>query len=141
VTGRSPFPERDPDQLFQAVRAGTLPDTRQTGALRPLLDRLLDQDPGRRPTLPQARSALRQLLQRAPEPLDEPTSFSVLSAPLLPTSARLPAQRRPAEVAETPGRHHHAAPRRGSVLLGPLLVGAILLGVLAALVLVAEFGH
>ncbi|MEZ0065418.1 hypothetical protein ABIA32_001414 [Streptacidiphilus sp. MAP12-20] len=148
VTGVPPFPEHEVDRLFDAVRTGARPDTRQTGPLRPLLDRLLDQDPARRPTLPQVRAALRQLLQRAPEPLEEPTPFTVLSAPMLPSSARLavplpvaarlPAQRTPAEVAE---RHHHAAPRRGSVLLGPVLVGAIILAVLGTLVLTAMFAR
>jgi serine/threonine protein kinase len=148
VTGVPPFPERDLDRLFDAVRTGARPDTRQTGPLRPLIDRLLDQDPARRPTLPQVRAALRQLLQRAPEPLEEPTPFTVLSAPLLPSSARpavapftgarLPAQREPSEAGE---RHHHAAPRRGSVLLGPLLVGAIFVAVIGALALIALFGH
>jgi hypothetical protein len=150
-----PYPESGIDDLFDAVRAGFRPDTRSTGPLRPLLDRLLDQDPASRPGLAQVRSALRQLLHRAPEPLDREAQLEALppgvaSAVELPTGTRLPvprpgalpAQRSRAsrELAERTGPahpHHHAAPRRRNVLLGPFLVGAIILVVLVTLVLAA----
>jgi hypothetical protein len=155
VTGVPPYPESGIDDLFDAVRAGFRPDTRSTGPLRPLLDRLLDQDPASRPGLAQVRSALRQLLHRAPEPLDREAQLEALppgvaSAVELPTGTRLPvprpgalpAQRSRAsrELAERTGPahpHHHAAPRRRNVLLGPFLVGAIILVVLVTLVLAA----
>ncbi|WP_052440978.1 hypothetical protein [Streptacidiphilus anmyonensis] len=155
VTGVSPYPESDVDDLFDAVRAGFRPDTRPTGPLRPLLDRLLDQDPARRPGLAQVRAVLRQLLHRAPEPLDREAQLDALppgvaSAVELPTGTRLPvprpgalpAQRSRAsrEMVERAGPvhpHHHAAPRRRNALLGPFLVGAIILVVLVTLVLAA----
>ncbi|RAG86908.1 hypothetical protein DN069_04025 [Streptacidiphilus pinicola] len=155
VTGVPPYPETGVDDLFDAVRAGFRPDTRPTGPLRPLLDRLLDQDPARRPGLAQTRATLRQLLLRAPEPLDRAAQLDALPPGVagfteLPTGTRLPvprpghlpAQRSRAsrELVEQAGPahpHHHAAPRRRNVLLGPLLVGAIILVVLVALALAA----
>jgi serine/threonine protein kinase len=168
VTGVPPYPETGVDELFDAIRAGFRPDTRSTGPLRPLLDRLLDQDPTRRPGLAQIRAALRQLLQRAPEPLDrdaEPDGLPAGGEIELPTGTRLPVPRpghlpaqrsrssrasrasravpvspESAEPVVRPGqeRHHHAAPRRRNTLLGPLLVGAIILVVLVTLVLAAS---
>jgi serine/threonine protein kinase len=134
-TGAAPFPEHDPQQLFHAVRTGALPDPRSAGPVWPLVVRLLDADPNRRPGLGAVRTALRRLLQRAPEPLTGATEFRLELPPAdrAVTAARLPVQRPPAEVAE---RHHHAAPKRGTVLLGPLLVGGIILVTLIALVLV-----
>jgi hypothetical protein len=133
--GRAPFPEGDAEQLFDAVRAGVLPDPRSVGPVWPLVVRLLDADPNRRPGLGAVRTALRRLLQRAPEPLTGATEFRLELPPAdrAGGAVRLPASRTPAEVAE---RHHHAAPRRGTVLLGPLLVGGIILVTLIALVLV-----
>jgi serine/threonine protein kinase len=159
VTGASPYPETSVDDLFDAVRAGFRPDTRPAGPLRPLLDRLLDQDPSRRPGLAQVRAALRQLLYRAPEPLDREAQFAALppgvsSALELPTGTRLPVPRpgglpaqrsrasrelveRSRRQAGTGHPHHHAAPHRRSALLGPALVGAIILVVLVTLALAA----
>ncbi|MEY9877687.1 hypothetical protein ABH931_007211 [Streptacidiphilus sp. MAP12-33] len=168
VTGVPPYPESSVEELFGAVRAGFRPDTRPAGPLRPLLDRLLDQDPARRPGLTQVRAALRQLLLRAPEPLDREAQLDALPPGAgagfveLPTGTRLPAPRPggvPAQrsrgargsrgshglgggpdepVERTPERHHHAAPRRGNALLGPVLVGVIILVVLVTLALAAS---
>ncbi|SEL07701.1 protein kinase [Streptacidiphilus jiangxiensis] len=156
VTGVPPYPEGGVEELFAAVRAGFRPDTRPAGPLRPLLDRLLDQDPARRPGLAQVRAALRQLLLRAPEPLDREAQLAALppgagrgGAVELPTGTRLPAPRPgglPAQrsrassemVDRRPERHHHAAPRRRGALLGPVLVGAIILVVLVTLALAAN---
>jgi hypothetical protein len=120
------------------------------------LDRLLDQDPARRPGLAQIRASLRQLLLRAPEPLDREAQLDALPPGTgrgggveLPTGTRLPAPRPgglPAQrsrastemVERGPERHHHAAPRRRGALLGPVLVGAIILVVLVTLVLAAR---
>lgn len=135
-TGVAPFPDGDAEQLFYVVRAGVLPDPRSAGPVWPLVVRLLDADPNRRPGLAAVRGALRRLLQRAPEPMTGAMEFRLELPPAgrPGAAARLPVQRPPAEVAE---RHHHAAPRRGTVLLGPLLVGGIILVTLLALVLVS----
>jgi serine/threonine protein kinase len=183
VTGESPFPggegelRQDTESLFAAVRAGRYgrpvrpvlpprgaargsqqppPELPECGPLGPLVKRLLRVDPKDRPTLPEAAELIRQLLIRAPEPIDQDG--------LRPVAALLPLDRarrgesrgdsrrdrrgdrrgeRHGEVLEHPDfpHHRHAAPRRRPVLLGALLVGGIGLFVLLALVLVVSLSR
>ncbi|MFC1417118.1 hypothetical protein [Streptacidiphilus cavernicola] len=108
------------------------PELPECGPLGPLVARLLRTDPAARPALPEAAESIRQLLVRAPEPIDQDELLSV--------AALLPVQRRRGEVLEHPEfpHHRHAAPRRHPALLGAALVGGIILFVLLALVLVVS---
>ncbi|MFD0330162.1 hypothetical protein ACFQZC_23090 [Streptacidiphilus monticola] len=104
VTGEPPFPEGDAAALIAAVRGGAAYSApRAAGPLAPLLARLLDADPLRRPDAVQVRAELRELLVRAPEPLE-----------VLPTAAALlPGQRdERARVVRREQPVHHAAKRR-----------------------------
>ena len=155
VTGEAPFPQQDTAELFAAIRSGRFglpvrpaalpravrpgqqppqpaPELPECGPLGPLVARLLRTDPAERPGLPEAAERIRQLLLRAPEPIDQDELLSV--------AALLPVQRRRGEVLEHPEfpHHHHAAPRRHPALLGAALVGGIILFVLLALVLVVS---
>ncbi len=108
------------------------PELPECGPLGPLVAGLLRADPSARLALPEAAERIRELLVRAPEPIDQDELLSV--------AALLPVQRRRGEMVEHPEfpHHHHAAPHRHPALLGAALVGGVILFVLLALVVVVS---
>ena len=112
------------------------------GPLGPLVGRLLGADPQARPSLPEVQEQIRELLLRAPEPVDQEAVLAVAALLPGPRRAELPGRspggllERSTAVAPV-GSHHHAAPRRHAGRLGVVLVAAILLIVILALVVAA----
>ncbi|SOB83662.1 protein kinase domain-containing protein [Streptomyces sp. 1331.2] len=116
VTGRSPYPEGGVPELVTAVRDGRREHSAVCGPLGPLVERLLQPDPARRPTAEDVRRELAELLAGAPEPVDEER---VARAVMLKPEAPLVPRRR-----ESVGGGSKP-PRIPPSLLGPLLVGAV----------------
>ncbi|MCP3803063.1 serine/threonine protein kinase [Allokutzneria sp. A3M-2-11 16] len=67
VEGLSPFRRDTPTATLTAVLLGEPPPLSSTGSLATLITRLLERDPGKRPTLPEARA----LLEASHEPTKE----------------------------------------------------------------------
>lgn len=113
------------------------------GVLAPLLEGLLAADPEDRTSPAEAQQWLRQLLERAPEPMDQEGVLAVAELLAAPRRAQLERGRgggrepdlRPDVHPDLP--HHHAAPQRHAGRLGALMVGGIILIVLLALVIAA----
>lgn len=125
VTGRSPFPEGGVPELVTAVRDGRREPAVVCGPLTPLVERLLQPDPGRRPGAEDLQRELAALLAGAPEPVDVQGSPRevVLKPPAPPVPTR-PRGRRPRPGPADGGRAAKP-PRIPPALLGPLLVGAV----------------
>ncbi|MFC1409075.1 hypothetical protein ACEZCY_11750 [Streptacidiphilus sp. N1-12] len=164
VTGDSPVQTldgepRDAEELFAAVRAGRYgrpqvaallprgtaraqppPELPECGPLGPLVKRLLRVDPAARPGLPELAEEIRQLLKRAPEPINQDELLSVASLLPVDRDHRRNRRERGGEVLPHPDfpHHRHAAPHRNPALLGAILVSGIILFVLLALVLVVS---
>lgn len=147
-TARPPA-QRSGDGSSPRRDAGGFLPPRGAGVLGPLLARMLEAEPGLRPTAAQVRAELSALLVRAPEPVAETSVLSV--GQLLPGARGEGAQRGAdprAQVRAHPdfphGRHAAggggAARRRGPVHLGPLLVGAVFLVMLLAVVVIVVTG-
>ncbi|MFI6445500.1 hypothetical protein [Kitasatospora sp. NPDC050543] len=153
LTGHGPYPQDDLPGLLAALREDRREPAEGCGPLRPLVERLLQGDPGARPTAVQVRQELTQLLAGAPEPYGPPSPV-LLPVPR-PAGPLVVRQRGAARVGlrfGAPGgrareepRERSAAPRasRRSVvppaLLGPLLVAGVLVALLVALAAVVLF--
>ncbi|MET8697707.1 protein kinase [Kitasatospora sp. NPDC004723] len=148
VTGRAPYPESGVPELVTAVREGRRVPSEACGPLGPLVERLLQPDPARRPTAAEVRLELAELLAGAPEP-----AAGERVAPPLPEQRRAPGRRggvkrdsaakrdgaagaeRPRAEASGPDR----PPRIPPALLGPVLVGGVFLLLLLGVVAVVLF--
>ncbi|MFJ9693567.1 protein kinase [Kitasatospora sp. NPDC101183] len=137
VTGRSPFPEGGIPELVTAVRDGRREPAAVCGPLAPLVERLLQPDPGRRPGAEDVQRELAALLAGAPEPADGegPPRDVVLKRPAPPVPVR-PRGRGPGRAPAEGGGREPRPPRIPAALLGPLLVGGVfvLLGLAVAAV-------
>ncbi|MFD7559012.1 protein kinase [Streptomyces sp. NPDC059835] len=125
VQGHAPYPEDSAAELVELVCAEPPAYAEECGALRPVVESLLRQDPTERPDFEELRGWLRSLVRSAPEPESE-AGFAML--PMAePDPARLPVVRRRGEMH---GRHRNpSAPRtRGPRSLGrTLLLGILVL--------------
>lgn len=131
VQGHAPYPEDSVAELVEMVCAEPPAFAEECGALRPIVESLLRQDPTERPDFEELRGWLRSLVRSAPEP---EAGFGIL--PMAdPDPARLPVVRRRGELH---GRHRNPAGSRAPRSLGrTLLVGvlALLAGAVAYAVL------
>lgn len=150
VQGHPPYPEEEGTaELVQMVCAEPPAYAEDCGALRPVVESLLRQDPTERPDFEQLRGWLRSLIRSAPEP--EVGRHTISVPPSLEPSTpadprRLPVLRRRGELVRrrrtekspvrTRSRHRRSeAPRR----LGRLLVGLVFLGLAAAVAVAVLF--
>ncbi|MDV5147830.1 hypothetical protein R1T08_27585 [Streptomyces sp. SBC-4] len=109
VQGHAPYPEDSAAELVQLVCAEPPAFAEECGALRPIVESLLRQDPTERPDFEELRGWLRSLVRSAPEP------EAGLGAVPLPSfdETRLPIVRRRGELvrrrrkAAGAGRHRH----------------------------------
>ncbi|WP_411101308.1 serine/threonine protein kinase [Streptomyces sp. cmx-4-9] len=121
VQGHAPYPEDSVAELVELVCSEPPAFAEECGALRPVVESLLRQDPTERPDFEELRGWLRSLVRSAPEP---DTGFAALPMPE-PDPARLPVVRRRGELH---GRHRNpAAPRKPRSLGVTLLVGILVL--------------
>lgn len=121
VQGHAPYPEESVAELVEMVCAEPPAFAEECGALRPVVESLLRQDPEERPDFEELRGWLRSLVRSAPEP---EAGFAVLPMPE-PDPARLPVVRRRGELH---GRHRNPTATRKSRSLGrTLLVGILVL--------------
>ncbi|WP_406737953.1 protein kinase [Streptomyces sp. NBC_00853] len=121
VQGHAPYPEDSVTELVEMVCAEPPAFAEECGALRPIVESLLRQDPTERPDFEELRGWLRSLVRSAPEP---DAGFGTLPMPE-PDPARLPVVRRRGEVH---GRHRNpAGPRKPRALGRSLLVGILAL--------------
>ncbi|MFC9298081.1 protein kinase [Streptomyces sp. NPDC057011] len=117
VQGHAPYPEDSVAELVEMVCAEPPAFAEECGALRPVVESLLRQDPTERPDFEELRGWLRSLVRSAPEPEAAPLPE--------PDPARLPVVRRRGDLH---GRHRNpAAPRRPRALGRTLLVGILVL--------------
>ncbi|MFF8259867.1 protein kinase [Streptomyces virginiae] len=121
VQGHAPYPEDSVAELVEMVCAEPPAFAEECGALRPVVESLLRQDPTERPDFEELRGWLRSLVRSAPEP---DAGLGVLPMPE-PDPARLPVVRRRGEVH---GRHRNPTAARKPRALGrTLLVGILVL--------------
>ncbi|MGR4883049.1 serine/threonine protein kinase [Streptomyces sp. LARHCF249] len=121
VQGHAPYPEDSVAELVEMVCAEPPAFAEECGALRPVVESLLRQDPTERPDFEELRGWLRSLVRSAPEP---DAGLAMLPMPD-PDPARLPVVRRRGELH---GRHRNpAAPRKPRALGRSLLVGILVL--------------
>ncbi|MFR9757033.1 protein kinase [Streptomyces sp. TR06-5] len=113
VQGYAPYPEDEAPALVQRVCAEAPAPAEECGALRPVVESLLRQDPTERPGPEVLRGWLRSLIRSAPEP---DVGRYTLLAPPLPAPRRsadprrLPTVRRRGEL--VPGRRSDRSARR-----------------------------
>ncbi|QMU79281.1 hypothetical protein GXW83_29820 [Streptacidiphilus sp. PB12-B1b] len=145
LTGE-PLPGADPETPLDALpEAAREPAEAVSGPLGPLVGRLLAADPQARPSLPEVQQEIRELLLRAPEPVNQEAVLAVAALLPGPRRTELPGRSDRAAAADRAvvarqDAHHHAAPRRHAGRLGVVLVTAILLIVTSALVMAALIG-
>ncbi|MFG2748544.1 protein kinase [Streptomyces xanthophaeus] len=121
VQGHAPYPEDGVSELVEMVCSEPPAFAEECGALRPVVESLLRQDPTERPDFEELRGWLRSLVRSAPEP---EAGFAALPMPE-PDPARLPVVRRRGDLH---GRHRNpAAPRKPRALGRTLLVGILVL--------------
>lgn len=143
VQGHAPYPEDHAAELVQLVCAEPPAFAEECGALRPVVESLLRQDPTERPDFEELSGWVRSLVRSAPEP---EAGMDVVQLPSAPaTSSRLPVVRRRGELVRwrrtkstevVHGRHRHKKPRgegRGPRALGRILVTLVLVLLLAAI--------
>ncbi|WP_030764220.1 protein kinase [Streptomyces sp. NRRL F-2664] len=121
VQGHAPYPEDSVTELVEMVCAEPPAFAEECGALRPVVESLLRQDPTERPDFEELRGWLRSLVRSAPEP-DAGLGMLPMAEP---DPARLPVVRRRGEVH---GRHRNPTAARKPRALGrTLLLGILLL--------------
>ncbi|MEU9252806.1 protein kinase [Streptomyces sp. NPDC048270] len=121
VQGHAPYPEDSVAELVEMVCAEPPAFAEECGALRPVVESLLRQDPTERPDFEELRGWLRSLVRSAPEP---DAGFAMLPMPD-PDPARLPVVRRRGDLH---GRHRNpSAPRKPRALGRTLLLGILVL--------------
>ncbi|GGT12314.1 serine/threonine protein kinase [Streptomyces kurssanovii] len=117
VQGHAPYPEESAAELVQLVCAEPPAFAEECGALRPVVESLLRQDPTERPDFEELRGWLRSLVRSAPEP-EAGTDVVPLPAGAVDGS-RLPIVRRRGELVrrrrgggpDAHGRHRHKKTR------------------------------
>ncbi|MER7843101.1 protein kinase [Kitasatospora sp. NPDC096077] len=153
VTGRAPFPEGGVPELVTAVRDGRREPAALCGPLAPLAERLLQPDPGLRPTAQAVWAELAALLAGAPEPADGERAARELElkpeAPLVPLrprrrgrgggAARVVPEGGAARVVPEGGADGGRTSRIPPALLGPLLVGGVFALLVVGMVAVVLF--
>ncbi|GAA2415216.1 hypothetical protein GCM10010420_51340 [Streptomyces glaucosporus] len=152
VQGHAPYPEDSAAELVQMVCAEPPAFAEECGALRPVVESLLRQDPTERPDAEELGGWLRSLIRSAPEPevgLHTVTVPLSLEAGRAADPRRLPivrrrgelVRRKRAERAPVPARarHRRARKERSPRRLGCALVGLVLLLLTGTLVYAALF--
>ncbi|WP_461037369.1 serine/threonine-protein kinase, partial [Streptomyces mayteni] len=142
VQGHPPYPEESAAELTQAVCAEQPAFAEDCGALRPVIESLLRQDPTERPSAEELRGWLRSLLRSAPEP-EVGRSTATAPPPALEPGRpsdprRLPILRRRGEIVgprRRPRQRGPRSPRR----LGRALVSLVMLGLAGAVAYVLAF--
>lgn len=94
VQGHAPYPEENAAELVQMVCGEPPAFAEECGALRPVVESLLRQDPTERPDFEELRGWLRSLVRAAPEP---EAGFDVVPLPSA-DDTRLPVVRRRGEL-------------------------------------------
>lgn len=116
VQGHAPYPEDNASELVHLVCAEPPAYAEECGALRPVVESLLRQDPTERPDFEELRGWLRSLIRSAPEPDVGSRTVTVPPAEAIGTGdpRRLPILRRRGELvrrrrqaATLHGRHRH----------------------------------
>lgn len=152
VQGHAPYPEESAAELVQMVCAEPPAFAEECGALRPVVESLLRQDPTERPDFEELGGWLRSLIRSAPEPeVGRHTVTVPLSLEAGPAAdpKRLPIVRRRGELVRRKraerspvparARHRRARKERSPRRLGMVLVGAVLLLLTGTLVYAALF--
>ncbi|WP_344325037.1 serine/threonine protein kinase [Streptomyces macrosporus] len=152
VQGHPPYPEESAAELTQMVCAEPPAFAEECGALRPVVESLLRQDPTERPDFEELGGWLRSLIRSAPEPevgrhtVTAPLSLEAGGAadpkrlPIVRRRGEL-VRRKRAERAPVPARarHRRARKERSPRRLGCALVGLVLLLLTGTLVYAALF--
>ncbi|MEU1467611.1 protein kinase [Streptomyces sp. NPDC005761] len=116
VQGHAPYPEENAAELVQMVCGEPPAFAEECGALRPVVESLLRQDPDERPDFEELRGWLRSLVRSAPEP---EAGLDVVPLPSA-DATRLPVVRRRGELVRkrrgrrggaAHGRHRHTKER------------------------------
>ncbi|MEU1213679.1 protein kinase [Streptomyces sp. NPDC005791] len=114
VQGHAPYPEENAAELVQMVCGEPPAFAEECGALRPVVESLLRQDPTERPDFEELRGWLRSLVRSAPEP---EAGTDIVTLPPA-DAARLPVVRRRGELVRRrwgrggAGRHRQGKPQR-----------------------------
>ncbi|MER5553161.1 protein kinase [Streptomyces sp. NPDC002793] len=114
VQGHAPYPEENAAELVQMVCGEPPAFAEECGALRPVVESLLRQDPTERPDFEELRGWLRSLVRSAPEP---EAGADIVALPPV-DAARLPVVRRRGELVRRrrgrggAGRHRQGKPQR-----------------------------
>ncbi|BDH09395.1 serine/threonine-protein kinase [Streptomyces hygroscopicus] len=123
VQGQPPFPEDSAVELAQLVCSQPPAVAEECGALRPVVESLLRQDPADRPDVEELAGWLRSLIRTAPEP-EAGSRLVTMPAAEDGDPRRLPIVRRRGELVRK-GRHKKTrAPRRARTRPAPAAVGA-----------------
>ncbi|WP_190142743.1 protein kinase [Streptomyces glebosus] len=122
VQGQAPFPEDSAVELAQLVCSQPPADAEECGALRPVVESLLRQDPADRPDAEELNGWLRSLIRTAPEPAVGSRLVTMPAEGADPR--RLPIVRRRGELVRK-GRHKKTrTARRTRPQPAPAAVGA-----------------
>ncbi|MFI6947066.1 protein kinase [Streptomyces sp. NPDC050422] len=116
VQGHAPYPEENAAELVQMVCGEPPAFAEECGALRPVVESLLRQDPSERPDFEELRGWLRSLVRSAPEPeagLDVVTlpSADATRLPVVRRRGELVRKRRGRRGGAAHGRHRHTKER------------------------------
>ncbi|MGW7491030.1 protein kinase [Streptomyces sp. NPDC054786] len=123
VQGQPPFPEDSAVELAQLVCSQPPAVAEECGALRPVVESLLRQDPADRPDSEELNGWLRSLIRTAPEP-EAGSGLVTVPASQSADPRRLPIVRRRGELVRK-GRHKKPrTPRRARPQPAPAAVGA-----------------
>ncbi|WP_329175914.1 protein kinase [Streptomyces decoyicus] len=123
VQGQPPFPEDSAVELAQLVCSQPPAGAEECGALRPVVESLLRQDPADRPAVEELAGWLRSLIRTAPEP-EAGSRLVTMPAAEDGDPRRLPIVRRRGELVRK-GRHKKTrTPRRARTRPAPAVVGA-----------------
>ncbi|UED84576.1 serine/threonine protein kinase [Streptomyces profundus] len=140
VQGYPAYPEDSATELVQSVCAEQPAFAEDCGALRPIVESLLRQDPTERPSAEALRGWLRSLLRGAPEPDVGRRTVTVPPPALEPgrpaDPRRLPILRRRGELV---GPRRRPRGERGPRRLGKALLVLVLLGLAGAIAYVLAF--
>ncbi|MEJ8648784.1 protein kinase [Streptomyces sp. MS1.AVA.3] len=123
VQGQPPFPEDSAVELAQLVCSQPPAVAEECGALRPVVESLLRQDPADRPDVEELSGWLRSLIRTAPEP-QAGSRLVTMPAAEDADPRRLPIVRRRGELVRK-GRHKKTrTPRRARPQPAPAVMGA-----------------
>ncbi|WP_433856932.1 protein kinase [Streptomyces kronopolitis] len=124
VQGEPPFPEDSAAELAQLVCSRPPAVAEECGALRPVVESLLRQDPADRPDFEELNGWLRSLIRTAPEPVAQSRLVTVPALEQEADPRRLPIVRRRGELVRK-GRHKKTrASRRARPQPAPAVAAA-----------------